>query len=339
MSNRTRLSLLFAFSVTAPILAQDPAPKPAPPTLTQQQVDSIVKQLAEIEKEIAEKRGGNLSTIIQKLRSGAASDAAALALYEDCETLNAERRALTREDKKAREDQIKRQADRNKDNKVTVVKEEGDFSTAVRLQLRYLVLTLQAHEAKEMETLLPELAGYIQDVAANADKLKGRAGAYLGTPLRTGGGGGRRGGAEGNPFVSAFQLDHYLDNPNWSLEPLQFGDIFEKAIFPIYREKKKSDLAAQWDARMNAEAAYRKGAISDAEYAIWQQTNLLDIKWRKLKDLYANGDKPVEAMAQMLTMIRENPAHPDSPKWLDEFRGIVAAAVPAGSGTPAPPAQ
>lgn len=342
MSNLTRFSLLFAFSVAAPAIAQDPSPKPAPPALTQQQVDSIVKQLADIEKEIAEKRGGNITTIIQKLRAGAASDAAALALYEDCETLNADRRALTRDDKKAREDQIKRQADRNKDNKATVVKEEGDFGTAVRLQLRYLALTLQAHETKDMETLLPELASYIQDVVANAEKLKGRAGAYLGAPLRAGGGaGGRRGGGQdGNPFIAAFQLDHYMDNnAKWSMEPLQFGDIFDKAVFPIYREKKKSELGTQWDARMSAEAGLRKGSVSDAEYAIWQQTALLDIKWRKLKDLYAHGDKPVDAMAQMLSMIRENPSHPASPDWLDEFRGIVAAAVPGTAPTPPATAQ
>lgn len=333
MSNHIPLSLLIALSISAPAIAQEPTPKPAAPTLTQQQVDSIVKQLAELEKSIAEQRGTNLGAIIQKLRAGAASDAAALALYEDCETLNADRRALTRDDKKAREDQIKRQSDRNKDNKAAVVKEEGDFGTAVRLQLRYLALTLQAHEAKDMETVLPELNAYIQDVVANAESLKGRAGAYLSGAIRAGGG-RRGGGGDGNPFVAAFQLDHYLDSPRWSLEPLQFGDIYEKAIFPLYRDKKKSELAAQWDARMSAEAGLKKGTISEAEYAIWQQTGLLDTKWKKLKDLYSNGDKPVEAMAQMLAMIRENPGHPDSPAWLDEFRGIVASVVPGSAATP-----
>ena len=338
MSNHISLSLLIALSIAAPTFGQEPERKPATPVLTQQQVDNIVKQLAELEKTIASQRSTNLGAILQKLRTAASSDAAALALYEDCEKLVADRKALTRDDKKAREDQIKRQADRNKNDKGAVVKEDGDFGTAVRLQLRYLILSLQAHETKDKEQLLPDILGYLQDVAASAEKLKGRAGAYLAGPLRTGGGGGRRGGGGGgqgnNPFVAAFQLDHYLENDNWSMEPLDFGNIYEKSVFPVYREKKKSELGTQWDARMNAEAVFKKGSISDAEYAIWQQTALLDTKWLKLKDLYANGDKPVIALADMLAMIRDNPGHPDSPRWLDEFRGLVAAAVPGTAATP-----
>jgi hypothetical protein len=337
MSNHLPLSLLIALAIAAPAIAQqEPGQKPATPVLTQQQVDNIVKQLAELEKTIAAQRSTNLGAILQKLRTAASSEAAALALYEDCETLIADRRALTRDDKKAREEQIKRQADRNKDDKGAVVKEEGDFGTAVRLQLRYLILSLQAHETKDKELLLPDILVYLQDVAASAEKLKGRAGTYLATPLRAGGGGARRGGGGqgNNPFVTAFQLEPYLDNPDWSMEPLDFGNIYEKSVFPTYREKKKSELGTQWDARMSAEAALRKGSISDAEYAIWQQTALLDIKWLKLKDLYANGDKPVNALADMLAMIRDNPGHPDSPKWLDEFRGLVAAAVPGTAATP-----
>lgn len=339
MPNHIPLSLLIALSIAAPTIAQEPEPKPTTPVLTQQQVDTIVKQLAELEKTIAAQRGTNLGAILQKLRTGASSDAAALALYQDCETLVADRKALTRDDKKAREEQIKRQADRNKDNKAVTVKEDGDFGTAVRLQLRYLILTLQAHETKDTEQLLPEIAAYIQDVVASAEKLKGRAGAYLGTALRAGGGrrpgGGGGGVGQGNnPFVSAFQLERYLDNEHWSMEPLDFGNIYDKAVFPVYRTKKKSDLGAQWDTRMSAEASLKKGSVSDAEYAIWQQTSLLDTKWLKLKDLYSFGDKPVNALADMLTMIRDNPGHPDSPKWLDEFRGLVAAAVPGTAAAP-----
>lgn len=335
MSNRTSFPLLLALSVVAPVFSQDPAPKPTPPKLTQQQVDMIVKQLADVEKAIATQRGGNLSSIIAKLKGGAGSDAAALALYEDCEKLNADRRALTRDEKKAREEQIKKQAERNKDNKSATVKEDGDFGTAVRLQIRYLIMTLEAKDTKEMEKMLPELNAYLGDVVANAEKLKGRAGNYLATGLRAGGGRrGGGGGGGGNPFVQAFQLDHYLENDSWSMDPLDFGDIYDKTILPIYREKKKAELGAQWDARMSNEAGYRKGAFAEAEYTLWQQSTLLDIKWLKLKDLYSNGDKPVNAMADMLAMIRENPGHPASPKWLEEFRGMVTAALPEGSAPP-----
>ncbi len=339
--------LLATLALSSSMLAQDETPKPTTPVLTQQQLDSIVKQLADVEKSIAKERGTNVGTILQKLRSATSSDAAAMALYEDCKLLNADRKALTRDDKKAREDEIKKQSDLNREKKVAVVKEDGDFGTAVRLQIRYIIMTLEAKDAKAMENMHPELVAYLQDVAASAEKLKGRSGAYLanslkkdgarrGVAARRAGGGGGGGGADDldNPFVRAFQLDHFLENDNWSVEPLAFGDIFEKAVLPTYRANKKSELAAQWDARMSAEAGYRKGAFSEAEYALWQGAELLDIKWLKLKDVYANGDKPVNAMAEMLAMIRENPGHAASPKWLEEFRGIVAAAAPGATRPP-----
>lgn len=353
MTTRKSLSIALSLSLTMPALAgaQDAAETktaPAPPKLTQQQVDMIVKQLADVEKAIAAQRGGNLGTIIQKFRSASGSDAAALAFYEDCEKLNSDRRALTRDEKKNRDDQIKKQAEKNKDTKAATVKEDGDFGTAVRLQLHYLIMALEAKDTKDMEKMLPELSAYFQEVVANSEKLRGRAGAYLSTGLRAGGGGrrgGGGGGGNGNPFVQAYQLEHFLENPNWSMDPLDFADIYEKTIFPVYREKKKADLGAQWDARMNNEAGFRKGSTSEGEYALWQQGPLLDIKWEKLTDLFQNGDKPVNAMAEMLAMIRDNPSHPASTKWLEDFRKMVSSALPEGAaplpGVPAPtaPAQ
>ncbi|MBX7207374.1 MAG: hypothetical protein K1X78_03590 [Verrucomicrobiaceae bacterium] len=335
MNTRSHLHLAALLGLCVPLSAQDPAPKPAPPTLTQQQVDTIVKQLADVEKAIAQQRGANLGAIIQKLRAGTASDAAALSLYEDCEKLIADRRALTRDEKKTREEQVKKQAERNKESTAKEVKEDGDFGLAVRFQLRYLVLSLEAHEAKEIDKMLPELTSYIQDVVAASDKLRGRAGAYLAGSLRGGGGGGGGrggrgggGGGGGNPFVPAFQIGDYLDGQRWSLEPVDFGAMWEKTILPVFREKKKSELGAQWDARIAAEAGFKKGSISDAELSLWQQNEVPDIKWAKLQDLFANGDKPVNAMADMLAMIRDNPGHPNSPKWLEEFKRMVASATP-----------
>lgn len=334
MPNRTHSPIFAALALSVPLLAQDPAPKPEPPKLTQQQVDVIVKQLADVEKAIEAQRGGNLASIIQKLRAATASERAALALYQDCEKLNADRKAITRDDKRAREEQVKKQAEKNKPPTAMEVKEDGDFGLAVRLQLRYLVLTLQAHETPDVEKILPDLNAYLQEVVSVSDKLRGRAGTYLAASLRAGGGGrGGRGGGGGNPFVPAFQLADYLESDNWSFGPVDFGDIWDKTILPYYRAKKKSDLGAQWDARISAEGGYKKGTISDAEYSLWLQNEVPNIKWQKLRDLFENGEKPVNALADMLALVRDNPGHPNSPKWLEEFRKLVVAATPA-DGTP-----
>lgn len=300
----------------------------------------ILQQLKELEQVIARQRGDNLGAILQKLRTGASSDAAALALYAECEKIiNVDRKELTKEEERRREEDMKRQVDRNKETRDQ--KEEGDFGTAVRLQLQYLILALEAHETKEIEKLFPKLASYVQEVVANADKLKGRAGQYLAQSIRGGGGGGRGGrgggGGGGNPFVTAFQLDRYLENDRWSLGPVDFEQVWERAVLPYYREKDKENLAAQWDARINAESGFRKGSMSEQEFLLWQQNDLPAIKWERAKDIYANSYKPVNGMADMLRLIKEAPGHPDAPKWVEELRGLVAKAGPAAPAE-SPPA-
>ncbi len=306
------------------------APASAAPQLTADQVKNVLQQLKDMEEVIAKQRGDNLSAILQKLRSGASSDAAALALWKECEELvNVERKELTRDEERRREDQAKRQAERNKETKD---EEEGDFGAAVRLQLEYLVLTLEAHEVKDREKMLPKLGAYISNLVSSADKLKGRAGAYINRSLAD----------NNNPFVKAFVLDRYLQTENWSMQPADFREIWEKIVLPVYREKKKADLGAQWDARISNESAFRNGSMSKAEFAIWTQHDLPSIKWERAKDLASNSDKPVNGMADMLKVIKDTPGHPDSPKWLNELRGMISAAakannveVPIGLGVPA----
>lgn len=339
MSKHRILSLIAAGSLASFSPAQE-TPVPAP-ALTDQQVSVILQQLKELEATIARQRGENLGAILQKLRTGASSDAAALALFAECEKIiSVERKELTKEEERRREETMKREADRNKETKDQ--KEEGDFGAAVKLQLQYLILSLEAHETPEIKKMHPKLASYIQDLVANAEKLKGRAGDYLRDPLRQAGGGargGRGGGGRGNPFVPAFQLERYLEMPNWSQVPVDFEQIWDKTVLPYYREKDKEDLGAQWDVRINAETAFRKGSMSEPEFLLWQQNELPAIKWERAKDIYANSYKPVDGMADMLRLIKEAPGHPDAPQWVRELRDLVAKTKPGAEQPPAAPSS
>lgn len=97
------LSMLTLGSLSASLFAQQtPTPPVAPApraTLTADQATNVLKQLAELERTILQQRGTNLGSVIQKLRTAASSDAAAISFIEDCDKLvNVERKDADREE-------------------------------------------------------------------------------------------------------------------------------------------------------------------------------------------------------------------------------------------------
>jgi hypothetical protein len=342
MYKRTTLTLLSILGITAPGFSQTTEPPIVEPKqnsslLTDQQIAAVTKQLEELEKTIANLRGNTLGTALERLRRGAASDAAALALYAECEKeVNIERKELSREEERRQKEQMERQAERNKETKDE--EENGDFGTAVRLQLQYLILSLEASNAKDVGPLIPKLSSYVQDVVSNAAKLKGRAGGYL---SGGGGGGGRRGGGGGgggNPIVSALRLERYLTAENWSPSPTSFQQIWAATILPYVAEKKPEDLAAQWDACINAEATFRMGSMPAPEFEIWKAEELPLLRWRRLQYLYANAPDKLKTLGAMLELIKSMPGHPSATTWLQEFRALVTPASAAGGEPPEKPA-
>jgi hypothetical protein len=287
--------------------------------LTKEQVDVISKQLADLEKQVAEKRGSSLTSIMAKLRSAVASEAAALNFYLECEmTVNIERKDLDKTEERARKEQAERQAERRTDKGEQ--EQNGDLGTAIKLQIEYLLLTLEAHETKAEDRgkLVPKLQAYIQELVAKSDKLRGRAGQALGRDLA------------GSPIVQAMQIERFLRSEGWSGNPVNIGGMFEATIFPFYAAQKKEDLAAQWDARIAADIAVQKGRLPEPEFMIWGQQELPPLRWARAVYLAANGPSPVNGLAEMLNHIKAYPGHPDAPKWLETMRTAVTNSGAAG---------
>ena len=287
--------------------------------LTKEQVDVISKQLADLEKQVAEKRGSSLTSIMAKLRSAVASEAAALNFYLECEmTVNIERKDLDKTEERARKEQAERQAERRTDKGEQ--EQNGDLGTAIKLQIEYLLLTLEAHETKAEDRgkLVPKLQAYIQELVAKSDKLRGRAGQALGRDLA------------GSPIVQAMQIERFLRSEGWSGNPVNIGGMFEATIFPFYAAQKKEELAAQWDARIAADIAVQKGRLPEPEFMIWGQQELPPLRWARAVYLAANGPSPVNGLAEMLNHIKAYPGHPDAPKWLETMRAAVDKSGAAG---------
>ncbi|MCB1208049.1 MAG: hypothetical protein KDK97_01920 [Verrucomicrobiales bacterium] len=338
------LMTLLSTALSAQAQTADPVPEipiPSAPVLTPEQVKNITTQLKELEAQIQRMRGDNLAAILQKLRTAAGSNAAAMALYEDCEKLvNIERKDVARDEAKRAEERIERNADRRSAD-ADEVKQNGDMATAIRIQLQYLILTLEAHEANDPAKMIPKLQAYVQELVGQADKLRGRSLGFLGAGFGGGGGGGRGGqggGAVGvgggrNIFVEAFQLQRFLTVEDWTNQPTDFSGMWNRTIFPVIEKEKKEDLPAQWDLRINSEGAFRKGCMPEPEYLLWVQNELPALRWERAEHLYEHGPSAINAMADMLKVVKENPGHADAPKWLKTLRELVGAAGGAGAAT------
>ncbi len=304
---------LPARSQTGEDESADPNAPRATVTLTPEQIDMLTKQLAELEGQISKLRGDNLGQVLQKLRAAAASNNSAMSFYLDCEKLvSIDRKELDRDQTKRLAERI----DRTGDRRAVDEKTDGDPSLAVRLQLQYLILSLEAHETKDRAALIPKLQSYIQEVLASADKLKGRAFGQLAGDLAS----------DRHPVTAAYQLQRYLKAENWTNNAADIPGMWTLTLLPWYKDNKPGDLTALWDQRITAEAAMRKGSLTDAEYQLWLQNELPALRWERAEYLVQNGTNPVNALADMLKLIKEFPAHADAPKWLTALRNHLESA-------------
>lgn len=336
------LLALLAVTVSA-LPAQEAAPgapaaAPAPmakPSLTPDQVSNVLKQLAELEKTILQARSTSLGSIVQKLHSAASSNAAAINFVEDCDTLvNVDRKDGDKKDElriKQKAEQAKRGETKQQEDK------DGDHATGLRLCLEYLALSLEAHEAKDIATMIPKVQAFHQTLLEQGKKLKGRTGDLIMQPVARGGGGGgaRRGGGGGNidvgVVIEAYQLAPYLRTQDWPAEPGNIIGMYDKVILKAVREKKPVELAAAWDGALNIEASFRKERLAEGDFTVWQQNEYPNLRWQRATDLVQSGGNPVGGMAEMLKVIKEFPNHASSPTWVGELRRLV---TPESTGTP-----
>lgn len=320
--------ILALLSSAAVLQAQTPAPAAPPaaekPKLTEAQVNNVLTQLKDLEKAILAQRGMTLSSILDKLAQAIASDQAAVNFYTDCDVLvNSERKEGSKAEARQRAEQVKANMERKGRPGGNADDEEGDTGLALRLGLKYLMLTLEAHEAKDedFKKMVPKLQAYIQELVAASTKLQGRAFGTL----------GRVCGAN-SPVVEAYQLDRFLARQHWSRSPTDFGSLYETLYF-VAAEESPEKLPELWTARINAEGTFRKAQMAGPEYELWLKDELPALNWDRAAYLYEKGPSTINAMADMLKVIKDYPTHPDAPNWVTKLRTFVndSAAVPPTS--------
>jgi len=337
---KANLALLTVASLAAfgPALAQTPVPTPAAPPapqLTPAQADNVLKQLSDLEKSIMQQRGTSLTSIIQKLRTAASSDAAAINFIEECDKLvNVERKDGDRDDArkiKERAEQVKRGETKKEEEK------DGDLPAALRMCLEYLAISLEAADVKDLASMTSKIQSFHQSLISHGKKLRGKAGEMLMRPITAGGGGRRAGDLSVGVVVEAYQLDRYLHREGWPLEPGNIVRMYERVLIKPSLEAHKEDIGSLWDTAINNEGLFRKARMTEGEFSVWQQQEVPALRWQRATDLFNGGPNPVTGMAEMLKVIKDNPSHPLAPTWVSSLRELVKQASDQPKPAPAAP--
>jgi hypothetical protein len=306
-----KLPALLLALLSLPAFGQEPA---APQTLTPEQLTNVLKQITQLEDQIAAMRDGRLAAALQKIRAGVASPRDALNLFMECDKIvNADRKELDKAEARRRQEMMERRE--KNDN----AEDDGQFSQAVQLGLKYLALTLEANElkAEDKAAMIPKLQAYIQELVASAPNLRGRSLQYLASAVN-----------DRNPIVDALRLSPFTKPRDWSPQAMDIGGMYKNTLLPTAEKYKPELLPTLWTERINAESALRKETMPAPEYELWLQDDVPALRWERASYLVEKGPSKINAMADMLALIKEFPGHADAPGWLSELRKSLNEVAP-----------
>ncbi len=301
--------------------------------------EALLGNLEKLKENVESKSDARIRTAIAAFRSAMGSDEAAKELY-----LNCTKRVNFEEQQRKAQDF--REWERREGERI------GDpgFAGALRLQLRWLVLTLEAAPERADRTKLTGEAQQIVDsIFSNADKLKGQEGT-LSQPVM------------GTVFARAYDVGH-VKVENWPMSPVQLETVYSQLLLPpLRRPSALPELRAAWIRRIQQESAKaehwppvqqgrdqrgerddRRGGGTDpaqaAAFTKFLEETQPKLQWEMEVDLFRNGDESGAAM-RMLAHLQKYMAHPSAPEWGQQFKDLLkpkAAPAPAkATDDPAP---
>lgn len=240
-------------------------------------------------------------------RTGMASDEAALQLYEKCV------QKVDFEDKNRDSQDFREWRRRNKDRM-----DGPGYARALRHQLGWLVLSLQAASREDLGELGPKAREALLAIFSEAEVLRPQ-----------------RGLLESDVFASVFARAYGLagmEIENWPSSPLPVDPVYEGVVFPPLRRAGDPEvLRTAWVERIKSEAAVFErmtGGERDKNdplplaYTKYLAETQPDLIWRMEEDVYKAGDQRGAAL-RMLEHLEKNIAHRKASEWEARFRGLV----------------
>lgn len=318
-------------------------------TLTAPDREALLENLEKLRKNIDSRDDARFRLAINAYNEALASDEKAIEFYLMCI-------------EKVEYNDMKR---KNKDFRDWKKKEEGNlaklgFRRALRHQLRWLALTLQAASSGADRIALTERAKLIVRDVFNDLEMMGDQEKVLTQAVTS------------TVFAKAYGLDG-MKMENWPSSPMNLEDLYEQLFLPPYRNPAHvQDLRATWLKRIEQELAIRENmavyarrllqeqqrkeeeyqtrnspneqnqnynetrigtveSMRPPEYKQFLADEVPELLWRMEIDLYRSGDES-GAAKRMLDHLAKYIDHKSAAKWGEEFTALLKSKEPQPTG-------
>jgi|688.fasta_scaffold32374_5 hypothetical protein len=207
---------------------------------------------------------------------------------------------------------------------------------ALQIQLRWLILTLQAaSENSDRQQLASNAQSVLNTIVARASELA----AHRDVIARA---------ASASVFARAYEITD-AGTKDWPSSPGDIGAVYEQIIFPPLRAGRQTDtLRAAWTLRIQQEMTIQENsppeqaparrigmasAMRPASYELFLAEELPQLQWTMELDLYKHGD-PRNAAARMLAHIEKNITHKTARTWSEQLEELLTPAAPLEASIP-----
>lgn len=197
---------------------------------------------------------------------------------------------------------------------------------ALRLQLRWLILTLRAASPKaDRDQLLPSVQEIADIIVRDVERLRSQRD-ILQQPVAS------------SAFARAYEITG-VDVENWPMSPANLAEIYEKILLPPLRSPGQIEaLRAAWVRRIQGEIAIEQSSVGDdgggrknggggrsrtGNSQKFMAETLPELQWQMETDLFRNGDQQGAAM-RMLGHLEKYMGHKSARKWSDELKNILS---------------
>lgn len=295
--------------------------------------ETLLENLDKLKEGAEAKMEAKFRLAIIAYRNAVASDDAAIQLYLNCtEKVNFD-------------DQQKKSSDfrewkRKEDDKLS----DPALRLALRQQLRWLILTLQAaSENADRNKLAAEAQIIVDSIFSDPGKLSGQE-KTLAQAVTS------------SVFARAYDINS-VKVEKWPLSPVQLEQVYTDILLPPYQKPGRDrELRAVWLKRIQQEGAKvehmavekpRNGnenreekrigmasASRPPEYDKFLEDTVPKLQWEMEMDLFRNGDQSGAAV-RMLAHLEKHIAHPSARQWGEELRGLLTTAAGTAPQGPA----
>jgi hypothetical protein len=304
-----RISTLLVASAIA--FANAPAQ-----SLTPADREALMEKLEKLREDATSRVDARFRTAIAAYTAAAGSDQEAMDLYLNCV------------EKVDFEDQGKKSSDfREWKRKESDKLSSAARGYALRLQLRWLILTLRAASSKtDRNDLLPSVQDVVDAIASDADRLKNQRQILIQA-------------VTSSVFARAYDIGG-VNVDNWPLAPGHIGQVYEQILLPPLRRPDHLEaLRSAWIRRIQQEKLIQQNSITRDDsgkrqkgandhdgqraYETFVTETMPALQWQMEMDLFKNGDEQGAAL-RMLNHLEKYMAHKSARTWSDELMGVLS---------------